>query len=211
MLKIFIAIIISLFSLPGYCETNRLPKNIVYVVYFTGMGCPHCAKVDPVLLRDTVRSKNVMVIEYEIYKQRENARLLIKYSDRYKTDLGIPLIIAGDTTDKTISGDFFILHSLDNFLQKNKNNKIVLPNSDIDFVKLDLAKLPKLPKIWYKSRVAIKKDINSTENNTIKEFIINKTIPKDATAIKYRSILLAESKIRFKQAVEFNGWWLMYN
>lgn len=63
-------------------------------VYFTGVGCPHCAKADPVALPQmTEKYPEYMVIEYEIYQLRENAPLIQKYASEYDTDLGVPLII----------------------------------------------------------------------------------------------------------------------
>ena len=63
----------------------------ICAVYFTGVGCPHCAKTDPVLLEQLVdQYPNLFIVEYEIYHQRENASLLYLYDEQYHSGLGIP-------------------------------------------------------------------------------------------------------------------------
>jgi len=58
-------------------------KNIC-AVYFTGIGCSHCANTDPIIFKDLLREyPNLIIIEYEIYQQRENAPLLEKYNQNY--------------------------------------------------------------------------------------------------------------------------------
>src|SRR6056297_2000338 len=65
-------------------------------VYFTGVGCPHCAQTDPEVLQELPEKyENLTVIEYEIYQTPGNPNLMSKYNENYNTGLGIPLLIFG--------------------------------------------------------------------------------------------------------------------
>ena len=82
------------FSLIFLSRFSEAQGNYICAVYFTGVGCPHCAKTDPVVLEDLLREyPNFIVIEYEIYQQGQNAPLLYEYDSKYQSGLGIPLII----------------------------------------------------------------------------------------------------------------------
>ncbi|MBN1325166.1 MAG: hypothetical protein JW974_03020 [Alphaproteobacteria bacterium] len=186
-------------------------SDITSLVYFTGIGCPHCAKVDPVLLKETLFNKNIIIVEYEIYQTNENAPLLMEYNNSINSGLGIPLIIAGNCDNKSVVGDLSILDKLD-IIIKNNGDCITLANGDKNkFEDIDLSKIPGKPNIWYKNKIAIKNDTNSNANQEIKSFILTESIPTEAKKIKSKDVHLSGDKITFKQAVEFNGWILQWN
>ncbi len=204
-------------TIPNPVQTTEAVKKEgrTYFIYFTGIGCPHCANVDPYLLNNLVRTRDVMIIEYEIYQQRQNAPLILTYNDKYKTGLGVPLLISGELKNQSIVGDTPILDGI-NAAITNKNNNIVLANKSVTFKDLDIQEIPGLPKIWYKSRVAIKTTIDAPKNQTslnqiLKDFLINGTIPKDAALSDTREVPLSGDKVTFDNSKEFNGWLLMYN
>lgn len=211
--------LIGFYGFKGQSDSKTETKDVVKVsktdrthfVYFTGIGCPHCANVDPVLLKEKVREKDLMVIEYEIYQQRQNAPLLMAYNSKYKSGLGVPLLIAGDCKEKAVVGDTPILKELDKSIEDNKANCVVLPDKKVPFEELDISQIPGLPKIWYKDRLAVKKDIDSTENETIKTFLVKGIIPEKAETSDKKEADLSGSKVEFKNAVKINGWILMYN
>lgn len=219
VLPVILFSLIGFYAFKGQSIANTENKDVVKVsetgithfVYFTGIGCPHCANVDPVLLKNKVREKDVMVIEYEIYQQRQNAPLLMTYNSKYKSGLGVPLLIAGDCKEKAVVGDRPILDKLDNLIEENKSNCVVLPNKKVPFEELDISQIPGLPKIWYKDRLAIKEDATSTENETIKDFLIEGKVPEGANTSDDKEAALSGSKVEFKNAVKINGWTLMYN
>ena len=63
-------------------------------VYFTGIGCPHCTKVESFIHEQLLEKyPNLKIIEYEIYQEQANASLLYEYNTVYNSGLGIPLII----------------------------------------------------------------------------------------------------------------------
>ncbi|MCD6478292.1 MAG: hypothetical protein J7L44_00190, partial [Candidatus Diapherotrites archaeon] len=90
-------------------------QNYICAVYFTGIGCPHCAKTDPVVLGKLPQQyKNLIIVEYEIYQLRENAPLLAAYNSAYNSGLGVPLIIFGK--NQSIIGDSSILNNIEGVL-----------------------------------------------------------------------------------------------
>ena len=71
-----------------------IQESQVCMVYFTGIGCLHCARADPVVLEQLPREyPNLVIIEYEIYEQEQNAPVLDAYNDEYYSGYVIPLII----------------------------------------------------------------------------------------------------------------------
>jgi cytochrome c biogenesis protein CcdA len=89
---------------------------------------------------------NLVVIEYEIYQQRENAPLLYTYNENYNSGLGIPLIIFNKK--EYIAGDRPILNNVKAIIEKGNNLCPLADGSSIDFNKLDINSLPGQPKIW---------------------------------------------------------------
>jgi len=84
----------SLLGKPNIRVVGEPEKNNVCIVYFTGIGCPHCAQVSPVLegLLEEYQGK-LVIIEYEIYQQKENGQVMLQYNSEYGSGLGIPLVI----------------------------------------------------------------------------------------------------------------------
>jgi len=121
------------------------------VVYFTGKGCPHCAKVDPVLLEQLPKKyPDLVVIEYEIYQEQENAQLLLGYNSAYNSGLGIPLVIFDK--NESLVGDVPILNNLERVIKERKGNLCPLINGTaIEFKELDFTSLPGKPKIYPQS------------------------------------------------------------
>jgi len=191
---------------PGLAQT---PLTTTYFVYFTGIGCPHCANIDPVLLKQKVRQNNLMVIEYEIYRKSRNAPLLITYNSLLKTGLGIPMIIASGKNGGSIVGDAPILKKLDSMIADNINNEIVLPSGPVTFDKLSLSEIPHNPTIWFKNRVAVRKDNGSKESDSIKKFLVEGVDPQGCQPVDDKEVALSDDKVTFAKACSFGGWVLM--
>ena len=70
----------------------------VKVVYFYGEGCPHCARVKPLI--DGLESRGVRVQRFEVFVNRDNLRLLNEYFERFNVpvaDRGVPAVFIGDS------------------------------------------------------------------------------------------------------------------
>jgi len=97
------------------------------LIYFTGVGCPHCALTDPFLFYGILEwngkkyvfkeKENTIVVEYEIYKEgKYNAKVFDKYLEIFfKPEerwwyAGVPHIFINK--NKVIVGDIPILEKL---------------------------------------------------------------------------------------------------
>jgi hypothetical protein len=184
-----------------------------YFIYFTGIGCPHCANVDPILLKEKVRNEDVLVIEYEIYQQRQNAPLLMAYNDKYKTGLGVPLLITEDCSkNKEIEGKVGsqqILNFLNQNILDNEGNNVVLVDKVRSFESLNISEIKGLPNLWYKNRVAMKKTVDSEESKAIKDFILKGIVPENASVSDIKEVSLSGSEVKVENAMKFDGWVLI--
>ncbi len=182
------------------------------LIYFTGIGCPHCANTDPVVLKSRLRKGAVMVFEYEIYRDDVNGPLLIEYNKAYGARLAVPQIIAGPNKESDIvSGDTPVLRSLNTLIKMHKGNNILLSNEEVSFDELSLIKLPYKPKIWFKNRLASREDGSSLQNKLIKDFLLNGNVPIECTPQNKTKAPISGGKIKFKNACRFDGWVLMYD
>jgi len=220
-LTFLILVIVLLFSL----SQKALAKdNFVCATYFTGVGCPHCANADPLILRQLQKEyPNLIIIEYEIYQQRENAPLLDKYNSEYHSGLGIPLIIFNK--EKYAAGDVPILQKTEKTIKELGQNSCPLPEISTDFENLDLLSLSGKPKIWKNDRILIrteekwifqwngesstKKGEIRPDENTLKELLTSKDIPTSLEKIDYnliepQLIPLSGSYVIFDNAIELH-------
>lgn len=189
--------------------SRRLFDDVTSLVYFTGIGCPHCANVDPLLLKKKVRQGNLLVVEYEIYRDNANAPLLMAYHRQFDTGLGVPMVVTEGKKGGAVVGDVPILESLDTLAVKHKGNGIVLPAGARVFLSLSLTDLPRLPKIWFKDRVAVRKDIASKESDAIKAFVFDGTEPQGCVPSAEKEVVLSGDVVSFTKACTFGGWLLM--
>jgi len=188
----------------------RAPSDtMTSFVYFTGIGCPHCANVDPVLLKQRIRKGNLLIVEYEIYQDSVNAPLLIAYNSQFDTGLGVPMIMTEGKKGGAIVGDTSILENLDSLIAQHKGKGVALPGGNKSFAELLLTDLPKKPKIWFKDRVAIRKDMASKESNSIKKFLLEGVLPQGSTPVQEKDVALSDDKVIFREAYDFGGWILM--
>ncbi len=218
-----ILLILAFFLIPDF---SLAEENKVCAVYFTGVGCPHCANTDPVILEDLFKEyPDLVVIEYEIYQQRENAPLIKKYDENYNSGLGIPLIIFNE--NEHISGDRAILNNVRGIIEKLRRNPCPLADGSFqNFEELSLAILPGQPKIWAQERIltktneekewilgwngeAVEKQ-SSTEINPddiLQELVLAENIPSIVNEMHYTSIPpitvpLSGKYVNFDNAIE---------
>lgn len=195
----------------------RAQEEKKFAISFTGIGCPHCAKVAPVLHKK-VQEGGFVLIEYEIYRNIANAQILNIYSDEYGLSLGIPQIMFNK--DSIQSGDTPIINNIDQMVTGANSDEIYLSDgSSILFSDLNLSDLGRYPNIYAKDRIAIRKDINilsDEENNQIKNFIYRDTIEEaiqnfDAKEIKPTTVSYPGGTLKYENAVKINGWVLQWN
>lgn len=135
------------------------PKTCL--IYFTGIGCPHCAKVDPHLFYGFVQKNPIVLIEYEVYKDRDNAKVMDWYvSNLVKnfTHAAIPQIYINGSM--FLIGDIPILSNLAKYVEKSEGVceldviRRVLFGGELDRGS-DEKWFSGEPKIWYCNRVLV--------------------------------------------------------
>lgn len=213
--KIMVACLVLVFLCSSSAAVDA-PKACI--VYFTGIGCPHCAKADPIVLRDFTRNYNdsLVIIEYEIYRQQENAEVMYDYNTVMETGFGIPKIVFGEVY---FTGDSSILDSLENELHyyTSQGNPCPLLNSVKDFSSIDLNSLPGKPNIWMGDRILIKKEVNSTaSSDLLKELLYARNLSAAVEAkglqhIEPCNVPISGGEVVFTHAVEVDGWLLEWD
>ena len=147
--------------------TSALGSKISYadekfqVDFFYGDGCPHCAKVEPVIDELETKFPQVLFNNYEIYHNQNNALLLYKFYDEYQVPQeyrgGVPIVFVGD---EYFLGDSPIIDNLENRIIKNLP---LIPNkTDIKTPEIDKTITPaeKSYSLWAIAGAAVVDSIN---------------------------------------------------
>jgi len=210
---LFAIFFISSFLLPVVLAENE--QSVICAVYFTGVGCPHCAETDPIVLVDLLKEhSDLVVIEYEIYQQQVNAPLLFEYNSEYGSGLGIPLIIFNK--DEYFIGDAPIVKNAREIINSSDDNPCsLIDGSSVDFNNLDITFLQGQPKIWKNEKILLK--IGDGGNNKIlKELLRTDDTASVIENINYKiiepkPILLSGRKVNFDSAIQLDGWIFQWN
>ncbi len=183
--------------------------------YFTGVGCPHCAKADPVVLEDYPQDFNsLVVIEYEIYQKQSNAPLLYNFNSNYNSGLGVPALIFGE--DNSLVGDRPILQKGEKSVSDHEGNACPTSIGKIKFDSLDLSKLEGYPKIWANKRVILGKPDNSSSSEVLKSLLFEENLVEELekmnkTSKSPSSVPLSGKSVNFDNAVQIDGATLQWN
>jgi len=195
-------------------QSDSPTTNYVCAVYFTGVGCPHCAKTDPVILKELLNKyPNLVIIEYEIYQHRQNAPLLYSYNEAYGSGLGIPLIIF--SKDKKQHGDLPILKDITKILDSLDSNPCpLLSGSSISFNDLDIDSLPGNPNIWFRDRILIKE--GNGDSSLLKRVLQSDNVSLSLQDIEFKVIdskpvALSGKMVDFDNAIKLGGWVFQWN
>jgi len=210
---LFVIFFASNFLSPVVLAENE--QDTVCAVYFTGVGCPHCAKTDSIILIDLLREHpNLVIIEYEIYQQQVNAPLFLEYSSKYDFGLGIPLIILNK--DNYFVGDKPIIENTERIINKFNNNSCsLIDGSSVNFNNLDITSLEGQPKIWKNERILLKID-SKGDSDILKRLLIIDDIGPVLGEINYeminpKPVFLSGKKIYFDNAIQLDGWIFQWN
>jgi cytochrome c biogenesis protein CcdA len=133
-------------TVPVSAESSVSATGSFCAVYFTGNGCPHCAKVKPAIDDVLSRYPNLILIKYEIYDDVLNAPVIEQYGTSFSFEPGIPIMVLGK--DDFLEGDNPILSKINSRLKSVASNPCPLPNgSSVDFALLNVSSLPGHPEI----------------------------------------------------------------
>lgn len=187
----------------------------VCIVYFSGIGCPHCAKTDPVLLDELLLEYNesLVVIEYEVYHERGNVQVMDEYMSKHGLSLGIPQVVF--FLRYSLVSDKAILEGIKEEinLRLDGGSPCVMMDSNINFSELDLDTLPGKPRIWVGDKVLVKKSENTNVSDDLTKGIMlsDKNIDSIGDAgriVEPEDIPISGGSIIFNKAVEVGGWTL---
>jgi len=184
--------------------------------YFTGIGCPHCAKVSPLIHKNVNTQEGLLMIEYEIYQESANARTLYSYNAKYGYELAIPLILyAPKDFDQ---GDTPILDNFDNQIAKLQANTIELPNKTVSWGDLNLNDFEGKVKLLTKDRMAMQsttKDLTTEQMELIKEFLVAEDLDAyvqtiQGTKVKDLTIEYPGGNEIYTHGVNIGSWTLLW-
>ena len=210
----------SLLILENPNNSEVTSKDYICGVYITGIGCPHCAKIDPVLLKDTVDSNpNLVIIEYEVKQKRENTIFALDFDEVYDSGTSIPFLIYD--TDNV----FYYSEIEDEFinnLNNLKTNNCPLPSSIYSstptiFSNLNLNEIQGKFVIWKQGkaleRISSSKNISNQTLHSLLDLENIDSILEDLnfTNINENYLPLSGAIKSFDQAIEFDGWRFYFN
>lgn len=96
---IFICAILSQSVFAQSVCTIEKPCTEKCIYFFWGEGCMHCASIKP-FIEELKQKHEIKVVDFEIYKNRENLLTLEKYFEKASVPVekrGIPVVIVGNT------------------------------------------------------------------------------------------------------------------
>ncbi|MFH0860365.1 MAG: hypothetical protein V1921_04135 [Candidatus Altiarchaeota archaeon] len=203
-------LLVLLFSLqPVFAEGS----DVICVIYFSGVGCPHCAEVDPTLLGEIpLKYSQVVVVEYEVYKAKENVEVIRGYNQAGLAGAGIPQLLWEN--GYSVSGDGPILSTLEEGIAERlaSGSPCTLTDGVFPFGGLDLNALPGRPKIWRGDAVLIRQSDENASDDVLKGLLSGAYSPSDAgERVSPYDVELSGSSISFSDAVEIGGWVFQWN
>jgi hypothetical protein len=172
------------------------------VTYFTGIGCSHCAQVDPLVLGTWLDSHpDLIVIEFEIYRQTENAGVLDQIVDQYGMPYGIPVLIFSE--NEYYIGEKACTSGAPAALDATGSPRIRLEETD-------LTALAGYPKVWHGDRILIRTGPGG--NDTLLKALL--ASPDLDTVLNGESFAVIEpvpapwsyGEVSFDHAIDLGSW-----
>lgn len=189
----------------------------VCLLYFTGVGCPHCARSDPVVLGGLPLESDVVVIEYEIWNKPDNRLVMDEYLAVSWVGKGVPELVYGP--GDFVVGDKSMLKILPGLIEElgSTSRGCLLLNGSTYFSDVNLSALPGQPTIWFKDRVLIKEEYISGDDTLIKNIFLADdpffylADRGDVDWVPPESVGLSGSRIVFPTALRVGGWLFQWN
>ncbi len=183
-----------------------IPITFAYsscAVYFTGIGCPHCARADPVVIGEALKNPEFVVVEYEVYHDSNyNAQIFSQYSEKYGIELGVPNILF---EEGNLIGDRDIIENLNYSIRPSR---CPLLTGYEDFSELNLSSLPGRPKVWLNDMVLIRIP-NEVSNEEQVKMVIDRNF-NGFEEVTPQPVPLSGRNVYFKHAVKIQGWLVEY-
>jgi len=195
--------------------TNPTQENYICMVYFAGIGCSHCEKVTPLILEQLPRDyPNLVIIEYEIYEQEQNAPLFDEYVSAYHTTFELPLIIFNQ--DQHVAGDASIEKNTRTIVEELDSNQCpLIDGTSQDFKDLDPTSLPGYPRIWHQEKVLLKMGPEG-DGELLKRLLVDDNLADALKDVEYRvveptKVAIPGKNIEFDNGILIDHWVLQWN
>lgn len=213
----FIFILFCLFTFLQPQSIKAVENNFISTVYFTGIGCPHCAETDPFIFGQLLKKyPNLIVFEYEVYQKKENASLFLEYNQNYQSGLSIPLIIFNQ--GNFIAGDKPIIRSSEKVINEitDFNTFPAINGQNINLEQSNISSLPGKPSIWKNQRVLISSGQMIENHQILKDLLFSDNLndifdQNSFEKIDPQPMPLSGKNIYFDHAINFEGWIFQWN
>ena len=208
---IVIVMLCCTISVSGYDSSS----DPICMFYFTGIGCPHCANVDPVIIGEWLDEyPDLVIIEYELYKHENNGQVFMTFVNQFGMGSGVPNLLMG--YNGSVSGDTPILNTLPGLMADREN--ITAQYGEV-FWRLETSKLSGLPgdpQIWHDGRILIRNGTEMVDDAVLRQLLIADDLTPVLGGISYTEINatpvpISGSLISFDHAVAIDGWILQWN
>lgn len=188
-------------------------NNAACAIYFTGIGCLHCATADPVLFKQiTQPGSALVVIEYEVFKNTTNVSIFSAYAKSYSLNSGVPqLVIDGENP---FLGETEIINNKDLLFSMENKECLLEDGTEKNFADLDIANLPGVAKIWANGRVLIANDnLVEADSSKLRELLTVADPSSLFSSADYKAAIaepveISQATISFSHALTYNGWTL---
>jgi hypothetical protein len=168
-------------------------EDTICMYYFTGIGCPHCANVDPVIFGDWL----------EDYPDLKNGM-----------KKAVPNLLMG--YNGSVSGDTPILNALPLAMQQRAN--ITAEYGDVFFT-LDhcpFAALTGSPQIWHDDRILIKTGPDEADDAFLKDLLLTDDLHTALKGADYEEVEpfpvnFSGGAAEFEHAIQTGNWTLQWN
>ncbi len=214
-IRIFLLAII----LACLCSTAAVaveqPVNPICVYYFTGIGCPHCANVDPVICGEWLDEyPDLVVVEYELYQHAQNGPVFSAYADQFGMSRGVPNLLFG--INASVSGDSPILSALPTLMAERENITAQYGNVLFGLEQCPIASLYGEPQVWHGDRILIRNGTGMQDGTFLYQLLFADDLNEVLSGADYEEINatpvpLSGSSVEFEHAVAMDGWVLQWN
>jgi len=225
-----LAIILVSVCFGDFSEASEIRENCICLVYITGIGCPNCAVTDPIVLSEwTLKYPNLVIVEYEIYKNnKENYPTADEYFENYISSgvrPGVPFLILDK--DNVFLGRFEVLEAekkIGNLCEKPEEEQVpygagkfpLSDNSCQKFEDLDINNLPGKPNIWANGRVLTPVGEKKADYKLLKKLLFEDDVSflleeSNYTTITPEPVSLSKGEVNFDNALLIGGWRFQWN
>jgi hypothetical protein len=187
----------------------------ICMYYFSGIGCPHCSNVDPVMFGDWMQEyPDLVIIKYEIYQHADNVPIFRAFVSQFGISPGVPNLLMG--INGSVSGDTPILNTLPGIMENRANITAQYGNVFFALDQCPFAQLSGSPQIWNGDRVLIKTGTESADDAFLKGILLSEDLYTALQGSEYEEVdpfpvNISGGAVPFEHAVAVEGWTLQWN